>query len=131
MDLTAFLLSLIFLTLGIIELIFTYQYTKKVNSKKIKTLTAPLVIWSGIIVGAGLIIIPFVQIFHKLKYINPTFSVISTILFLIVAVWTFIRAHQMSKKLKLKTQSTSYSWSIISAYLISIIALITGIISLI
>lgn len=130
MDATDIVLTIVFIILGLLELVLTYQYNQKVKERKITTTTAPLVIWSGIVIGVGLIIVPFAKMFSGIRYINRGFSIFCGILFLIAAVWTLIRAINLQKNLKENHEKLTSSWETIGAYIIVIVAAVSGISSL-
>lgn len=124
------IISSVLVVCGVIELFFTYQYYKKVKNNQVLTPTAPFAIWSGAFIGIVFIAYPLAQLFNNLKYVNRSLSIISGILFLIAAVWTWIRADKSRKKLKAEKKPLSSSWSTISAYMIVIITLISSLSSL-
>lgn len=131
MDAVGISIGVVLMVLGALQLFLTYRYYKNIQKIKNHVLTAPFAMWSSIVFGLGLIIVPIMVFAGHTSDISRGFSIFSAILFWIAAAVALVKANQIKKKLKLANGKTTVSsWQVVTVYVIVAAAVISGLIAI-
>jgi uncharacterized protein with PQ loop repeat len=93
MDKIGISIGVVLMALGALQLFLTYRYYKNIQKLKNHVLTAPFAIWSSVVFGMGLIIIPIMVFAGHTSDISRGFSIFSAVLFWVAAVIALIKAN--------------------------------------
>ena len=129
MDAVGISIGVVLMALGALQLFLTYRYYQNIQKLKNHVLTAPFAIWSSVVFGLGLIIIPIMVFAGHTSDISRGFF--SAILFWIAAAIALVKANKMRKNLKLVNgKATVSSMQVVTVYVIVVAAVISGLISI-